>query len=370
MKLFFLTISLLSNLFLLKASYSQDEKHVNFKNRKEVTFYRHKKKKNSDLFQGNKEDKNYFEGWYFKMVSKDGNSILSVIPGISLSKNGDRQEAFIQIIDGKNATTAYYRYPIETFSFSKNRFAVQIENNFFCEDSICLNIENNSSSVKGKVYMSNQVKLTKKKKEKTIGIMGWYRSVPFMECYHGVVSLNHDLKGNIQKDQQHYNFDEGLGYIEKDWGKSMPSSWIWMQTNNFSNPNTSFMISVAEIPWLGSSFTGFLGFILYDGIPIRFGTYTNAKLLIENSDVNKLKITIVNKKKTIVVETSRQSTGFLKAPVNGSMDRRIAEGIDAQLTLKISDKDGNTLFNDSSEITGLELVGNIENLKKGLNKKK
>ncbi|WP_243392439.1 MULTISPECIES: tocopherol cyclase family protein [unclassified Mesotoga] len=25
----------------------------------------------------------------------------------------------------------------------------------------------------------------------------------------------------------------GKGYIEKDWGRSLPDAWIWMQSNNF-----------------------------------------------------------------------------------------------------------------------------------------
>ena len=46
--------------------------------------------------------------------------------------------------------------------------------------------------------MSDQVKLSKNKKKKA-GIMGWYRFVPFMQCYHGVVSLNHKLNGTFKK---------------------------------------------------------------------------------------------------------------------------------------------------------------------------
>jgi tocopherol cyclase len=359
---------ILAGLSLSTDSYSQ-ERQYNFKERLTLPFYRFRKMNNSDLFQGNREQKDYFEGWYFKMVSADSSSILSIIPGISLSENGEEQEAFIQIINGKTAQTSYYKYPIESFSFAEYRFAVQIGDNFFSEDSINIHIENDTTSIHGNVYMSNQVKMAKNKGKKDAGIMGWYRYVPLMECYHGVVSLNHDLKGNLQLNKESYNFDNGLGYIEKDWGKSMPSSWIWMQTNNFSKKNTSFMLSVAEIPWLGSSFTGFLGFVLYDGVPIRFGTYTNAKLHIENSENNKLKITVVNKKKNILIEASRKSFGLLMAPVHGSMDRRIAEGIDAQLKLTISNKEGGIIFQDSSAITGLEMVGNIENLKAGLNKK-
>ncbi len=46
----------------------------------------------------------------------------------------------------------------------------------------------------------------------------------------------------------------GRGYIEKDWGTSFPSAWIWMQCNTFDTPDTSFMLSYARIPWMGSHF--------------------------------------------------------------------------------------------------------------------
>ena len=39
------------------------------------------------LFQGNLKKKNYFEGWYYKQVSKDEKEVISFIPGISLFDN-------------------------------------------------------------------------------------------------------------------------------------------------------------------------------------------------------------------------------------------------------------------------------------------
>ncbi|HPR31761.1 MAG TPA: hypothetical protein PLK12_06690 [Prolixibacteraceae bacterium] len=101
------------------------EKEVHFVEQKFLPFYNLKKISNTDIFQGNTRKKNYFEGWYFKMVSKDGQFILSVIPGISLSHDGLEQHAFIQIIDGITAQTKYFSYPIDEFSFSKEKFAIK-----------------------------------------------------------------------------------------------------------------------------------------------------------------------------------------------------------------------------------------------------
>jgi tocopherol cyclase len=336
-------------------------KLINFSEHKYIRRYASRKMKHPEFFQGNKERKNYFEGWYFKMVSANGSSIMSVIPGISLSEDGKEQHAFIQLIDGISAQTSYYTFPIEEFFFSKDEFAIRIGNNYFSENKLILNIQTDSSIISGEIEMNKQVKLPSKALFNA-GIMGWYRFMPFMECYHGVVSLNHELAGTIFKDGKKLNFNNGGGYIEKDWGSSMPSAWIWMQSNHFSQKNCSFMLSVADVPWIGKSFTGFLGFFLHDNIIYRFATYTHAKLTLEEATPNSTKITIKDRKNTYKIKAFRNQSGELKAPVNGSMDRRIAECVDVQIHLTILDKKGTILFCDSTSIAGLELVGDQNKL--------
>ena len=334
---------------------------VKFVDYPKVKAYKANKSKNSSMFQGNKKTKKYFEGWYFKMVSQDEGSILSVIPGISISEDGSTKHAFIQIIDGKIAETKYINFPIEDFYFSKEDFLIKIGNNVFSKDSIVLDIQRDSLLIIGKVYMKNLAELKSKNKQRQ-KIMGWYYKVPFMECYHGVVSLNHDLYGEIKTNNRSFRFDGGRGYIEKDWGKSMPSSWIWIQTNSFKNSNSSFMLSIAKIPWLGFSFTGFLGFYYINNEMVRFGTYSRAKVKLEKQEKNNLNLNIFLKDKVLEIQTLKNSSGMLKAPVNGNMNRRISEGIDAELTLKIIDKNKKMLFIDRSITTGLEVVGNIDEL--------
>ena len=334
---------------------------VKFVDYPKVKAYKANKSKNSSMFQGNQKTKKYFEGWYFKMVSQDEGSILSVIPGISISEDGSTKHAFIQIIDGKIAETKYINFPIEDFYFSKEDFLIKIENNVFSKDSIVLDIQRDSLSIIGKVYMKNLAELKSKNKQRQ-KIMGWYYKVPFMECYHGLVSLNHDLYGKIKTNNRSFRFDGGRGYIEKDWGKSMPSSWIWIQTNSFKNSNSSFMLSIAKIPWLGFSFTGFLGFYYINNEIVRFGTYSKAKVKLEKQEKNNLNLNIILKDKVLEIQTLKNNSGMLKAPVNGNMNRRISEGIDAELTLKIIDKNKKILFKDRSITTGLEVVGNIDEL--------
>jgi tocopherol cyclase len=327
-----------------------------FSQHKFLPGYGIKKLGHPEIFQGNKKNKNYFEGWYFKLVSADHSSILSIIPGIALSDDGKEQHAFIQTIDGTTAQTNYYSFPIEEFAFSKEKFAITIGQNYFSSDTVILDLRSDSSNIKGIISLTHSVKLESHRILNS-GIMGWYRFVPFMECYHGVVSLSNQLNGSLIKDGKAYNFNNGIGYIEKDWGSSMPSAWIWMQSNHFNEDSCAFMLSVANVPWMGKSFTGFLGFFLFDNTVYRFATYTHAKIMLDESNPSKTKITIKDKKNTYLIEAYRNQTGLLKAPVNGSMDRRIPESIDAKILLTVLDNKKNVIFCDSSSFAGLELVG-------------
>ncbi|MCF8243477.1 MAG: hypothetical protein K9J16_19035 [Melioribacteraceae bacterium] len=343
-------------------THAQDlKKEINFSEQKMLPFYNLKKIGNTTIFQGNQKTKNYFEGWYFKLVAEDGSRIISVIPGISLSSDGKEKHAFVQLINGVTAQTSYYSFPIEEFFFSKSSFEIKIGNNYFSEDMISLDLKDNDSFVSGKVELSNNVEYTSGRLMNP-GIMGWYRFVPFMECYHGVVSLANNLKGALVIDGEEYNFTSGKGYIEKDWGSSMPSSWIWMQSNHFNDPNTSFMLSIADVPWWGNSFTGFLGFLYHDNEIHHFATYRHSKLELEVCDSTRLEIRIENRKNTFIIVAKSNNTGWLKAPTEGSMDRRIPESIDAVVKITLLDEMKNIIYQDSTNISGLEMVGDYKEL--------
>jgi hypothetical protein len=43
---------------------------------------------NPDQFQGYGKKKRYFEGWYFKVVSKDEAAAFAVIPGVAMDETG------------------------------------------------------------------------------------------------------------------------------------------------------------------------------------------------------------------------------------------------------------------------------------------
>ena len=193
------------------------------------------------------------------------------------------------------------------------------------------------------------------------GIMGWYSFVPYMECKHGIVSVNHELKGKIIFNGNSIDLNEGKGYIEKDWGTSFPEAWIWIQSNNFSNHETSFSFSLAKIPWLGRFFMGFISFLYLNRKFYLFSTYNKSVITDIEHDNTSITVTLKNNSAVLKARVVKNIFGELRAPASGDMSRRIKESIDSTIDLSLHDNDGKLIYEDSGKRAGLEVVEEIFN---------
>jgi hypothetical protein len=195
------------------------------------------------------------------------------------------------------------------------------------------------------------------------GIMGPYTFAPFMECYHGIVSMDHRLEGVLEFQGKTINFDEGRGYIEKDWGQSFPSAYFWLQTNHFSNSGISLKVSVAKIPWVTGAFTGFISGLWLENRLIQFTTYNGTKLERSFADEKKVEIQMANKVHRLSILAHRDDATSLASPIHGFMDGRIEESMTATVEVKLeSRRSGEVLFADTGRNAGLEVAGKIEEI--------
>jgi tocopherol cyclase len=308
-----------------------------------------------EVFQGNLKKKNYFEGWYFKNVSKDLNHVWSFIPGVSLTDSDPH--AFIQIINGLTGYTEYITYPLEEFSWNSSEMYIKVGKSSFTKFFIELNIENDHIKVNGILSYKNIVSYPKS--ILSPGIMGWYSFIPLMECKHGIVSVNHEIDGNLTVNEEMVDFSGGKGYIEKDWGTSFPEAWIWIQANNFNDRGSSFNFSVAKIPWLGKFFIGFIAFLYYDKKFFLYSTYNNSVITQISQSENSVDLIVKNKKNTLKIMTHKSIAGELMAPVSGDMSRRIKESIDSEVSISLYDNHNTLIYSDSSKRAGLEVIDKI-----------
>jgi tocopherol cyclase len=317
----------------------------------------------SEIFQGGMKKKEYFEGWYFKLVDESENNVYAVIPGVSMGGNREAPYAFIQIINGKSHKSDYFTFAIKEFTYSKYDFEINIEKNYFSCSKIILNIDNNDIKVIGELNFTNLTKWPVSLLSP--GIMGWYSFVPFMECYHGCLSLCNSLSGSLMINDEIVDFTRGIGYIEKDWGKSFPSSWIWAQCNHFDNRIVSIMASIANIPWLHKHFRGFIVGIMIDNKFYKFATYTGAKLDKIILKDNIAQIRIYDKKYELNLEISGNEGGQLFSPINGSMIGVVKESITSTIYVslyEIGRKNKRKIYEGTGRNSGLEMMGNLSEI--------
>ena len=163
------------------------------------------------------------------------------------------------------------------------------------------------------------------------GIMGWYGWMPFMECYHGVLSFDHSLHGALEVEGQNHSFDGGRGYIEKDWGKAFPSGYIWFQSNHFETPGVCLTASIAMIPWLGRSFRGFIIGLWLDGKLYRFATYTGARTEHLALQDNRVEWVISDRRYRLELQVLQAEGGLIYGPTHHDMGKRVDETLDAAL---------------------------------------
>jgi hypothetical protein len=193
--------------------------------------------------------------------------------------------------------------------------------------------------------------------------MGWFAWVPGMECYHGVVSMDHSIQGTLAINNEEVDFSGGRGYAEKDWGKAMPNAWVWAQTNHFNKPETSLTLSVAHIPFGPLSFNGFIAGLLLDGEIHKFATYTGARIEELKVDEQWVRITMNDRTERLEISALRGKTSNLQAPTISQMDRRITESLSAEImvALSVQQRDGwLKVFEESGKYAGLEVVGKLD----------
>jgi len=309
-----------------------------------------------EQFQGWAQKRDYFEGWYFKVVNEDETRAFAFIPGIAV-KNSREKHAFIQVLDGKKRTAHYHKFEFETFLPDSDQFRIAIRNNHFSENGLQLNLPGIKASLQfsGNVPWPNHWY--------SPGIMGPYTFLPLMECYHGIVSMDHKINGQIEVDGEVLDFGNGRGYIEKDWGKSFPSAYIWLQSNHFSQPGISLKVSVAKIPYLGYSFVGFIAGIWLGDRLIQFTTYNRSVLRKSLIDTKKVEIVMENNKFRLEIFSRREAATALASPILGMMDGRIEESMNARIEVNLIDKkSGKPIFNDVGRNAGLEVAGKIEEI--------
>ena len=313
--------------------------------------------RNPDLYHGAKKTKNFFEGWYFKIADKSGDNVLAFIPGISFGSDDKYSHSFLQIVNGINLKYDYLKYDTESFKYETNKLEIEVNKNKFSLDGFSLDIDEGGTKIYGDIIFKNVIKWPDTALNP--GSMGFYNYLTFMECYSQVSALDIELSGNLNINGVDISFDNGKGYIEKNWGREFPYSWIWVQANNFKQKHASITCSIGRVPFLSTTFKGFLIGLSIDDEFYEFTTTNRSKFKIVKTDIG-VNIHCESKDHilTIIVSTENSSFMTLKGPRDGDMIPLVDESLSGVVSVElISKKDNSILFKDESNAAGVEYGG-------------
>lgn len=324
-------------------------------------------------FHGFGRRADFFEGWYFKIVDRSEQRRYAIIPGVFLGKDGVDSHSFVQTLDGASGVTRYHRYPLEAFAAAPAAFDICIGANRFTAHGIELNIDRPEQRLMGRLAFDGVTPWPVT--WRSPGIMDWYSFAPFMECYHGVLSLDHAVAGQLIIDDKAVDFHGGRGYMEKDWGQAFPRAWIWMQSNHFAAAGVSLTASVARIPWLGTAFRGFIVGLLCQGALYRFASYTGAVIerlhVTENQVFWEMRGPVAHggvrrlARLSLVAHRDEEGVDLLHAPMRTAMLQRVLESLTASVDVTLSVEVGGRtveVFAGRGRHAGLELGGNLEEI--------
>lgn len=315
-----------------------------------------------EAFHGEGKNKNFFEGWYIKLVSEDLSQRWAVIPGIfrGLKNSGgdSKDEAFVQVLDGLTGRSWYHQFPVEEFKAKTTEFDVWVGENHFHSKGVTLNLP----QLKGTITYQTEldpwpVTLA------SPGIMGWYGMVPFMECFHGIVSFGHVLSGTLEIEGNAASFSKGKGYIEKDWGQAFPAGYVWLHSNHIdSDPEASMVASVAIIPWIGNAFRGFIIGLKHSNKLHKWTTYNSSKEELLTIDDSHIHWKLTGPDGTLEISAERVRGGLLHAPLREAMHQRVEETLDAKIQIKHTSKQGKVLLEGTGLSAAMEVYGDIDRL--------
>ena len=311
-----------------------------------------------EAFHGRGITHGYFEGWYVKLVSPDTAERWAVIPGVFLGDGeASPREAFVQVLEGTTGESWYHRFALDEFSADTGGFDVTVGRNRFTTTGVHLELP----QLRGDIGYATQLDPWPVR-WRSPGVMGPYGLVPFMECYHGVVSLGHALRGELLVHGVATSFDGGRGYIEKDWGTAFPASYVWIHSNHLdTEADASFVGSVAIIPWKRSSFRGFIVGLKHHRRLYTWATYNGSRESVLTIDDTEVRWVLDGPDGRLTIDAQRASGGLLHAPLRTDMHKRVEESLDSWLSITHVSPDG-TRFVANSDCTGMEVFGDIDRL--------
>lgn len=289
-------------------------------------------------FHYQNKPKQFFEGWYYKCTDQLlGN--LAVIAGIS--SNEQKSQAFIQIAHSSEISGCY-EYPIASFSYREEPFRVQIGQSVFTKEKIVVKIA--QIGLELQLQFTSQMPLPGSFLYPSI--MGPLLYLPYLPCYHHIVALRSTVQGFIAQHGAKTAIRQGLGYIEKDYGVSFPSGYVWAHG---CTKEAMFVVALAMVPFeKNTERLGFFAVLQVKDHIYRFSSYQLGTVRRFSHYQSKVYIELEQCLTQVSFHMEYQDSCMLKAPKHGGMDEVVEESLHCK-AIVVMERRGTILFDEVFE---------------------
>lgn len=280
-----------------------------------------------------KRRKQYFEGWYVRVMDEANDFNTAYI--FALTKSKDDPHAFIQIFDGVKKVNRYERFMLDTFQTEGD--TVTIADNRLSLEGMQIALD----GYKAAFEFTNHAPLNVR------SAMGFLSKLP-LECYQEVVSQTYDVNGRVDTKEGMINI-QGVGYMEKTYGRRFPKQWFWLQANRFTD-DVQLTLAGGSVPTLFFKPFGFFCLIHVQGKPYVFGTYNRAKITMSRHEESVI-FHLKRRHISAVIEATIADPTCLVGPSDGGvMDLDVYETLSSQVALKLYDN--NQLLYKGTSLSG------------------
>lgn len=292
-----------------------------------------------------KEQFGIFEGWYMKHQIED--RVFAFIVSFHLDEVGEGYGC-VQFISTEGSYVKMYG--LDVCESRLDGFDVQMGESRFSEDGIQARIDFDGLKVVCDVRYGDLTPLESP-------IMGPFRHIKGLECSHEILSLTHRMCGYLELNDERLDVSQGVGYIEKDSGRSFPKAYMWTQCNFQYRGDHSIVAAVARVPIGKFGFTGVICEVYYRGISYRMATYKGARVKAYSEH----KVVIYQGRRSLCIERMEgqgETCGKnhkLLAPFEGQMSEEIQESPACKMRYTFYDK-GQKCFDIVSEQGSYENV--------------
>ncbi|HHS13920.1 MAG TPA: hypothetical protein ENN03_09170 [bacterium] len=309
-------------------------------------------------YHGKSKRPPFFERWYYKIVDRHQKERVAVIPGIL--KHSRESFAFIRIMDAVQGKTKTKSYPLHDCRAKSERFEMVVGASLFTDRLFSLNVSG-IHDIKGELMLRGIQPWPVR--WYSPGAMGPFAFLPFMPRYHAVLSMDHELEGNLILGGREIDFTGGRGYVDKEWGRAFPEAWIRMQSNHFETAGTSFCALLTKTLWMRRPFRSLIAALLHEGKWVPFTTYQGGSvtdLRIYNDYV----IMVLRQDSwDLEILAERSEDGGLMVPLQEAFTRLDQKCLNGEIRLRLSRKHGRrrgTVFEGTGTCAVVE-TGGYEN---------